>query len=124
VVLIGHFGLALGGLLLWLIYLLTGWSVLAWAAAGVLLPVAGLGMATLVVGLPGRSPAPADRRAPVLAGRALAPGPGGAQADDAGRQQPRAATGRLPALAVAGHGLLAITTMLLVILAALGTAAR
>jgi hypothetical protein len=123
VVLVGHFGLALGGLLLWLIYLVTGWSVLAWAAVGVLLPVAGLGMATLVVGLPGRSPAPADRRAPVLAGRALAPAADGAQADDAG-QQPRAATGRLPALAVAGHGLLAITTMLLVILAALGTAAR
>lgn len=141
-VLLGHFGLALGGLVLWLIYLVTGWPALAWAAVGVLLPVAGLGMATLVVGLPGRSLALANRRAPVLAGRAFvpsaghpvagrlvadrpagSPGPGGAQADDAG-QRPRATAGRMSALAVAGHGLLAITTMLLVILAALGTAAR
>jgi hypothetical protein len=130
VVLLGHFGLALGGLLLWLIYLVTGWSVLAWTAVGVLLPVAGLGMATLVVGLPGRSPSVLPvRQAPVLAGRLAAdrptgpPGAGGAEADDAG-QPPRATAGRMSALAVAGHGLLAVTTMLLVILAALGTVSR
>jgi manganese efflux pump family protein len=129
-VLLGHFGLALGGLLLWLIYLVTGWPALAWAAVGVLLPVAGLGMATLVVGLPGHSPSVLPvQQAPVLAGRLAAdrpagpPGAGGAQADDAG-QQPRATAGRLSALAVAGHGLLAVTTMLLVILAALGTVSR
>jgi hypothetical protein len=130
VVLLGHFGLALGGLLLWLIYLVTGWSALAWTAVGVLLPVAGLGMATLVVGLPGGSPSVLPvRQATVLAGRLAAdrptgsPGPGGAEADDAG-QPPRATAGRMPALAVAGHGLLAVTTMLLVILAALGTVSR
>jgi hypothetical protein len=130
VVLLGHFGLALGGLLLWLIYLVTGWSALAWTAVGVLLPVAGLGMATLVVGLPGRSPSVLPvRQAPVLAGRLAAdrptgpPGAGGAEAGDAG-QQPRATAGRMSALAVAGHGLLAVTTMLLVILAALGTVSR
>ena len=130
VVLLGHFGLALGGLLLWLIYLVTGWSALAWTAVGVLLPVAGLGMATLVVGLPGRSPSVLPvRQAPVLAGRLVAdrptgsPGVGGTEAGDAG-QQPRATAGRMSALAVAGHGLLAVTTMLLVILAALGTVSR
>jgi hypothetical protein len=142
----GHFGLALGGLALWLIYLATGWHALAWAAVGVLLPVAGLGMATLVVGLPGRSAVLPVRQAPVLAGRVPAPAAGrpaagppvapGAlvvpatsatsatgQPGDAG-QRPQAAAGRISALAAACHGLLAITTMLLVILAALGTAAR
>jgi hypothetical protein len=128
-VLLGHFGLALGGLLLWLAYLVTGWPALAWAAVGVLLPVAGLGMATLVVGLPRRSPVPADHGAPVLAGRALTR-PQGAIPDRAGH--PDATEGgdeltvpsRLPALAVAAHGLLAMTVILLVMLAALGSAAR
>jgi hypothetical protein len=52
--LFGHFGLALSGLVIWVAYLVTGWAALAWVAVAVLLPVAGLGMATLVTGLPGR----------------------------------------------------------------------
>jgi len=42
-----HFGLALTGLLAWIIYLATGVTGLAWAACGLLLAVASLGM-TLV----------------------------------------------------------------------------
>ena len=40
-----HFGLALTGLLAWIIYLATGVTGLAWAACGLLLAVASLGMA-------------------------------------------------------------------------------
>jgi hypothetical protein len=55
-VIAGHFGLALGGLVIWAAYLVAGWAALAWTAVGVLLPVAGLGVATVSIGLPGRGP--------------------------------------------------------------------
>jgi hypothetical protein len=38
VVLLGHFGLATTGLLVWVIYLIADWAPLAWAAVGLLLP--------------------------------------------------------------------------------------
>ena len=62
-----HFGLALAGLLAWISYLATGVTGLAWAACGLLLPVAGLGM-TLVFLASARSPvtSPPVRRPPTL----------------------------------------------------------
>jgi manganese efflux pump family protein len=170
-VIFGHFGLALSGLVIWVVYLVTGWAALAWAAVGVLLPVAGLGMATLTVGLPGyRASAVTGHNTTAAAGPDVAVVAGSddsaAHADDAGtdaaltvdtgtaggtqairigssgaqtmsrgkeRSQPaivgtRTRTGsvraRLSPLVVAGHGLLAVTTMLLVLLAALGAAAN
>jgi manganese efflux pump family protein len=154
-VVFGHFGLALGGLVIWVTYLVTGWGALAWAAVGVLLPVAGLGMATLAVGLPGyRTAAVTGHPAAVAAGHNTAAATGhdpaaatgsdysAVDADDTGTvgtltvdsgadgSQPavigtRTGTvARLSPLVVAGHGLLAVTTMLLVLLAALGAAAN
>ena len=97
-VIIGHFGLALSGLVIWVAYLIAGLAALAWVAVGVLLPVAGLGMAALAIGLPGRLPvAPASIRSP--------------------RRR------RLSPLFIVGHGAFAVTAMLLVLLAAIGTAA-
>ena len=61
-VIVGHFGLALSGLAIWASYLATGWHPLAWTAVGVLLPVVGLGMATLMTFLSG----PHAARAPAL----------------------------------------------------------
>jgi manganese efflux pump family protein len=143
--LLGHFGLALCGLALWVVYLVTGWAALAWVAVGVLLPVAGLGMATLVNGLPGR-------RAASPQGNGGETGPGGndAAAGDAaviqvagadtsgstrtatiGASSPGTAgastvpvRARLAPMVVAAHGALAVTTMILVLLAALGGAAN
>ena len=88
-VLVSHFGLAVGGLAVWTGYLLSGWTPLAWAALGILLPVAGLGMATLILTIPdpGSGPGPLPR-------------------------------GKAPVLVIAGHGVLATLTMLLVLLAA------
>lgn len=100
-VVFAHFGLALSGLAVWVAYLAGGWAALAWAAVALLVPVAGLGMATLVNGLPGRS-----RRTTAMAG--------------AGTGSVRA---RLSPLVVAAHGALAVTTMILVLLAALGRTA-
>jgi manganese efflux pump family protein len=179
-VIFGHFGLALSGLVIWVAYLVTGWGALAWAAVGVLLPVAGLGMATLAIGLPGyRTSAVTGHNATAAAGhnaaavadsdhsaadaddtgtpdalmldsstegtltvdtgtggaQALRIGAGGAQTIGRGKGGSQLATigtsthtvsvrARMSPLVVAGHGLLAITTMLLVLLAALGAAAN
>lgn len=143
--LLGHFGLALCGLALWVAYLVTSWAALAWVAVGVLLPVAGLGMATLVTGLPGRRVAASQGR-----GGETGPVGGDTAAGDATGVQVAGAgtsgstrtatidansagtvgTGAVPAparlapLVVAVHGVLAVATMILVLLAALGGAAN
>lgn len=98
--LFGHFGLALSGLVFWVAYLATGWAALAWVAVAVLLPVAGLGMATLVTGLPAPRAATRQRGTGTVAVPA-----------------------KLAPLVVAAHGALAVATMILVLLAALGGAA-
>jgi hypothetical protein len=145
--LFGHFGLALCGLASWVAYLVTGWAALAWVAVAVLLPVAGLGMATLVTGLPARRAAPPQGHsgeAEAGAGGIAAGDAAAVQVADAGAGTPRgtrtatigatsAGTGgtgtvpvrpRLAPLVVAAHGALAVTTMILVLLAALGAAAN
>jgi len=159
-VIIGHFGLALAGLVIWVIYLVVGWAALAWTAVGVLLPVAGLGMAALSIGLPGlpRLPGLPGRPVPAVAGSATAgatttgaattgaattgaattgavtaggaAATGGGAADSADSSAATGGSGplrsgkrRLSPLIVAVHGAFAVTTMLLVLLAALGVGA-
>ena len=141
--LLGHFGLALCGLALWAAYLVTGWAALAWAAVGVLLPVAGLGMATLVNGLPGRraatsqghsggtGPGGSDTVPGDAAGKQMAGAPGSTRTATIGASSPAKADAgavpvraRLSPLVVAVHGALAVTTIILVLLAALGGAAN
>ena len=153
-VIFGHFGLALTGLVIWIVYLVVGWAALAWIAVGVLLPVAGLGMAALAIGLPGLPSLPGLPGRPVpaatgsaVAGRASAGGisASGASAGgtvtsgaitDSSTTGTTAHTGttagaggpgrevsgkrRLSPLIIVGHGVVAVTTMLLVLLAALG----
>ncbi len=174
-VVLSHFCLASTGLLLWAGYLATSVLGLAWAAVGLLLPVIGFGMATLIVwtsgtsrrasgksrrtsgtsgapsgtsGVPsptsrmpgepsGTSGAQAETSVPVSATSAApsrtspAGAPGQAQLAEVRDQAPpgpAAATpapGRRPSrwLTVVipiGHGLLAMTTILLALLTALG----
>jgi hypothetical protein len=95
-VIYGHVGLAVTGLLTWIAFVTTAVTALAWTAAGLLLPVAGLGFATLALLIAGDRPA-----APA----------------QAGPQVPRG--GRVPVLVIAGHGGAAALTILLVVLAAL-----
>jgi manganese efflux pump family protein len=162
VVVFGHFGLALSGLAVWVAYLVAGSAPLAWVAVAVLLPVAGLGMATLAVGLPGRlRPAAGDDPADaadlgtgdqvdlrtgdqVDLGTASKATAGAATQADGGATPPAviagdvragragthgargasARTGLPPPAVFVGHGVLAVTTMILVLLAALGAAAN
>ncbi len=96
-VVFSHVGLATAGLLIWAAFVATRVTALAWVAAGLLLPVAGLGFATLALLISGDRP-------PAV------PAAGGPQA---------APAGRAPVLVIAGHGSAAALTILLVVLAAL-----
>jgi hypothetical protein len=109
-----HLGLALTGLLSWISYLATGVTGLAWAACGLLLPVAGLGM-TLIFLAPAGSPVTSLPTA--LAGPAVAPATTAAtvrSGDDPPIRHP-------PAFVVAAHVIAASITILLAVLAAIGS---
>src|SRR5580693_5360999 len=90
-----HFGLALTGLLLWISYLATGITGLAWAACGLLLAVASLGVTLVFLG-------------PASAATALRSGDGPAPA------------GHPPVFVIAAHVTAACITILLATLAAIG----
>ena len=103
----GHFLLAAAGLVLWIVYLAIDADSLTWVAFAVLVVVALLGFTMFSRWLPARRPAAA-----VSAG-----GPG-AHAGGATSVEP--AERHLPVPVVAVHGLLAVVTVVLVLLTALG----
>jgi hypothetical protein len=88
----GHLLLAAAGLVLWIIYVATDTDALAWASFVVLLPVALLGFAMLFRWFTERRTRPASP----------------------------AAEQRFPVPVVVLHGLLAVTTLVLVLLSAAG----
>jgi manganese efflux pump family protein len=94
----GHFLLAATGLVLWIVYLATDSAALAWVCFAILLVVASLGFTMFARWLQAR-------RAPVAGG-----GPVSALAPEQHFLVP----------VVVLHGLLAATTLVLVLLAALG----
>ena len=99
---LSHFGLAAAGLVLWIIYVASDTDALAWIAFVLLAIVALLGFSMLAIWLAERS------REPVVAtseSTAAAAGP---------------AEQRFPVPIVAAHGVLAATTLVLVLLVALG----
>ncbi|MGH3777948.1 MAG: hypothetical protein ACRDRR_19815 [Pseudonocardiaceae bacterium] len=100
-----HFGLAAGGLVVWIAYLLTGQDRLAWVAFVLLIPVALLGFIMLI------------RWIPVYRGRTVA---AGSAAASSGPAEAEPAERHLPVPVVIGHGLFAVVTVVLVLLTALG----
>ncbi|MFF8373834.1 hypothetical protein ACF05W_34250 [Streptomyces lydicus] len=98
-VIFGHFALAAVGLVVWIIYVITDKDALAWTAFGLLVPVALLGFAMLA------------RWLPVYRARSAAAAAG---------QQSEPAERYFPVAVVAGHGLFAVVTVVLVLLTALG----
>lgn len=98
----GHFGLAVVGLVLWIVYLIGDSEAVAWAAFVVLLPVGLLGFGMLARWLP------TYRSSAVVAA-----------ADTAGSAPGVPAERHFPVAVVAGHGLFAVTTLVLVLLTAL-----
>jgi hypothetical protein len=103
-VIFGHLFLAGTGFTLWVAYLVLHRKVLAWAAVVVLLGIATLGLTMFLRWIPVYRGA--DDPAEV------------AGATPAGREIP--AEGHFPVILVALHGLLAVTTLILVVLATLG----
>jgi len=93
-VILGHFALAATGLVLWIVYLASDSSTVAWIAFALLVVVALIGFTMLGIWL-------SQRR-----GGAAVPSP--------------AAEQRFPVAIVGLHGLLAATTLVLVFLAAAG----
>ncbi|MEU0009056.1 hypothetical protein ABZ079_33575 [Streptomyces sp. NPDC006314] len=98
-VVFGHFALAAVGLVVWIVYVITDKDALAWTAFALLLPVALLGFVMLA------------RWIPVHRDRA-------AELGGAGQNAP--AERHFPVPVVAGHGLAAVVTLVLVLLTALG----
>jgi hypothetical protein len=105
---LSHFALAAGGLVLWIIYIASDTDALAWIAFGMLAVVALLGFTMLAIWLQQRRGAVA----PATASGAPAPGTAAALAAPAER--------RFPIPVVVGHGVLAATTLVLVLLTAAG----
>jgi hypothetical protein len=91
-----HFGLAAAGLVVWIIYVITDSDALAWVGFVALVPVALLGFTMLALWLQ-------RRRAATTAAEGAQP-----------------AEQRFPVPIVGAHGVLAVVTVLLVLLTALG----
>lgn len=92
----GHFGAAAAGLVVWIVYLFADSEALAWTAFVLLVPVALLGFTMLLRWIPGY-------RAKTATPDATAP-----------------AERHFPVVVVGGHGVLAVVTVVLVLLSALG----
>jgi hypothetical protein len=107
-VIFGHFGLAAAGLVVWIIYLFARTTTLAWIAFILLVPVALLGFTMLIRWIPSY-----QARSRVTAGSGG--GPGAAPAGD-----PAPAEQHFPVVVVGAHGVLAVATVVLVLLTALG----
>jgi hypothetical protein len=106
-VIFGHFALAAAGLVVWIIYLVIAKPVLAWVGFALLVPVALLGFTMLFRWIPTYR---ASRTTVAVGGG----GAGDARTADAPAEQ------HFPVVVVGAHGLLAVTTVVLVLLAALG----
>jgi hypothetical protein len=108
-VILGHVLLALTGVVVWVFYLLTDTDMLGWSALGVLGGIAGLGLTMFTRWIP-------VHRAFVAASASAGPGSVSAEFDFPAERN-------FPVSVVVGHGLLASTTVILVLLTLLGVGA-
>jgi hypothetical protein len=103
-VVFGHAGAALTGLAVWICYLATGWHPLAWAGVGLIAAAISLGICTVTLWTP--YPVRHDPLEEMVAGL------------PAGRSAPRRHRVDLSPLIPAGHGVAALATFMLALLAA------
>lgn len=102
-VVFGHFALAAAGLVVWIIYLAADSSALAWIAFVLLLPVALLGLTMFV------------RWIPVYRARTAVAATGGPDAASEPAER------HLSVPIVTAHGVIAVITVVLVLISALGS---
>jgi hypothetical protein len=108
----GHFLLAATGLVLWIVYVATDTEALTWVAFAILVVVALLGATMFTRWLGVRRAAPAPATATVGAGTESATAAAAPGSEPAERH--------LPVPIVALHGVVAVATVVLVLLTALG----
>jgi hypothetical protein len=115
-VILAHVVCAVSGLAVWVAYLLLDRPVLAWAAVGILVAIALLGLTMFARWIPVYRMTGDEVAVPVGAG----PGgtPGGALGALPSRELP--AEGSFPVVIVLAHGTFAVSTVVLVVLTALG----
>jgi hypothetical protein len=115
-VILAHVTFAVTGLGVWVAYLLVDRPALAWTAVGILVAIALLGLSMFARWIPVYRMADDEVSVPV---GAAAPGaPGAAPGMPSLREQP--AEGSFPLLIVLAHGVFAVSTVVLVVLTALG----
>ena len=107
VIIFTHLFLAAAGLAIWVVYLVLEQKIFAWTAIGILGGIAALG-ATMFL-----------RWIPVYRG----PVRSASQAQPTGGASAIPAEGNFPVVVVTAHGLLAVSTLVLALLTALGPAA-
>ena len=119
-VILAHVSLAVTGLVVWVAYLLLDRPVLAWTAVGILVGIALLGLAMFARWIPVYRMADDGVRVPVGAtvGATAGATAGGTLAGRSPRELP--AEGSFPLLIVLAHGAFAVSTVVLVVLSALG----
>jgi hypothetical protein len=123
-VILAHVTFAVAGLVVWVAYLLLDRPVLAWVAVGILVAIALLGLSMFARWIPVYRMADEELSVPV---RAMSGGPpegahdampGGVPGIGSLRELP--AEGSFPLLIVLAHGVFAVSTVVLVVLTALG----
>jgi hypothetical protein len=123
-VILAHAGLAVTGLVVWVAYLLLDRTVLAWTAVGILVAIALLGLTMFARWIPVYRMADDEVSMPVAAmsggSAAGVPGVAPAGVPGIGSLRERPAEGSFPLLIVLAHGLFAVSTVVLVVLTALG----
>lgn len=121
-VIFGHFLLAAAGLVVWIIYVAVSSKALAWAGFIILLPVALLGFTMFArwIGVYRSAAGAAPNPGSTSSGRTPAGTAPTATAAPATADATLPAERHLPVPVVTAHGLLAVTTLVLVLLAAIG----
>jgi hypothetical protein len=122
-VILAHVAFAVTGLVVWVAYLLLDRPVLAWTAVGILVAIALLGLTMFARWIPVYRTAE-EVSVPVGAMSGAAPGaePGATPRTAPGMPSLRElpAEGSFPLLIVLAHGVFAVSTVVLVVLTALG----
>jgi hypothetical protein len=119
-VILAHVTFAVTGLVVWVAYLLVDRPALAWIAVGILVTIALLGFTMFARWIPVYRMADDEISLPVaaMAGRTPGAAPAGVLGTGPLREQP--AEGSFPLLIVLAHGVFAVSTVILVVLTALG----
>ena len=111
-----HFGLAAAGLIVWIIYVITDSTLLAWIAFADLIVIAILGLVMVTQWAKDGRAAMAAAAQPAAGGAAA----GGTPAGGTATAGVDLAEQHIPRPPVVLHGIFAVTTVILVLLAALG----